>query len=365
MSEQALRRTPFFQHVKDIGGKIVPFAGFEMPVQFRGVKEEHQTVRTKVGVFDVSHMGEIELIGNDALKNVQNIITNDASKLANGQALYTCMCFDNGGIIDDLLVYRISEQRYLLVVNASNEIKDYQWIKDHVSGNCEAINKSNEYAQLAVQGPYSLSLLKEMTKIPLEQIKYYHFIEGNLANVPMIISRTGYTGELGFELYFSTRYAEIVWNELFEKGKKYDLAPIGLGARDTLRLEMKYALYGNDIDETTSPLEAGLGWVVTLSKDTFIGKTSLLKQKENGITRKLIGFAMNDRYIPRKGYAILKNEKNIGLVTSGTQSITLGYGIGMGYVQSDVSSIGTEISIQIREGLSPAKIVKTPFIEKN
>lgn len=341
---------------------MVPFAGFNMPVQYEGVNIEHDTVRNAVGVFDVSHMGEFLLTGEKALDLIQKIGTNDTSTIQIGHAQYTCMPNGKGGIVDDLIVYRIKENQYLLVVNASNIEKDWEWISSHNEFGVEMRDLSNEYALLAIQGPKAIESMQALTSVNLSEIKPFSFVVGPFAGAEhVIISATGYTGSGGFEIYCKNNEVEDIWNQVFEAGKDFGIKPIGLAARDTLRLEMGFCLYGNDIDETTSPLEAGLGWITKFNKD-FIDADFLKKQKEEGVQRKLIAFEMVDRGIPRQGYNILDNAGNIiGKVTSGTQSPSLKKAIGMGYVTTENAAIDTEINIEIRNKGVKAKIVKLPF----
>ena len=334
-----------------LGAKMVEFAGYEMPIQYRGIRDEHRRVRETVGVFDVSHMGEIEVWGDKALEMVQRITINDASSLEIDQVQYSAMCYEDGGIVDDLLV-----------VNASNKDKDYNWIiKNKIEG-CEIKDTSDEITQIAVQGKDAEATLQKITDVDLSEIKFYWFKEGKLADVNMIISRTGYTGEPGFELYFENKYAEQIWGKVFEAGKEFDIEPIGLGARDSLRLEKKMCLYGNDIDQTTNPIEATLGWITKLDNDDFIGKDAILKVKEEGVKRKLIAFVLNDSGFPRKDYEIYKDGEQIGKVTSGTVSPILEKGIGLGYVKKEHSKIDTEIEIKVRNKFISAKIIKPPFV---
>jgi len=358
-------RTPFYEIHKRCNAKIVEFGGFEMPVEYTGIKDEHMTVRNGVGVFDVSHMGEIWVKGPNALKFIQKVTSNDASVLTPGQAQYSCFPNGKGGIVDDLLVYYFEPLKYMLVVNASNIEKDYSWLVSQNDLGAELENASGKISQLAVQGPKALKILQKLTGTDLSSIKYYTFKVGQFAGIDdVIISATGYTGAGGFELYFYNEFAEKMWNAIFEAGKEDGIKPIGLGARDTLRLEMGYCLYGNDIDDTTSPIEAGLGWVTkfTDTKD-FIDKKLFLKQKTEGVSRNLRGFEMIDRGIPRHGYEIADAQGAvIGVVTSGTQSPVLDKGIGMGYISSAYSSLGSEIYILIRNKKVKARIVKTPFI---
>lgn len=362
----SVKQTAFHDiHVK-LGARMVEFAGFRMPLEYTGVTDEHVTVRTGVGVFDVSHMGEIWVRGPYALDLIQRITTNDASVLTPGKVQYSCMPNGRGGIVDDLLVYCFNGQTYLLVVNAANIGKDWNWIVQQNSMGAVLENASDDISQLAVQGPKAAEILQELTPVNLSEIKYYTFTTGEIAGVPeVIISATGYTGAGGFELYFPNAFAEKIWNAVFEAGKKAGIKPAGLAARDTLRLEMGYCLYGNDIDDTTSPIEAGLGWITKFTEGkNFIDKELLLQQKQNGVTRKLVGFEMIERGIPRQHYAIADASGNkVGEVTSGTMSPMLKKGIGMGYVKTELSTPGTEISIIIREKPVKAVVVKPPFFK--
>ncbi len=347
-------------HVR-LGAKMVDFAGFKMPIQYASMLEEHKRVRTTVGVFDVSHMGEIVIRGENALKMVNYITINDAAKIQVNQAQYSAMCYDDGGIVDDLIVYHFGDH-YLLVVNAANTEKDFQWILEHRIPGVEIENISDSITQLAVQGKKAEPTLQKLTPVDLSQIKFYWFTEGELAGVPMTISRTGYTGEPGFELYFDRKHSEAVWNAVFEAGKEFDIAPIGLGARDSLRLEKKYCLYGNDIDETTNPFEAGLGWITKLDKGDFVGRDALVKIKEEGIRRKLVGFIVEGRMIPRHGYRVTKNGEAVGTVTSGTFSPILEKNIGLAYIQKEIAVVGETVDIEARGRKETATIVKTPFV---
>jgi aminomethyltransferase len=351
-------------HVK-LGGKIVPFAGFNMPVRYSSDIEEHMTVRNGVGVFDVSHMGEFKVEGPQALELIQRITSNDATKLVDGQAQYTCLPNEQGGIVDDLIVYRIKANDYFIVVNAGNIDKDWNWFVKHNTKNAILKNLSDEYCLFAVQGPKATGVLQKLTKTNLSAIQYYHFAIGEFAGIPnVIMSNTGYTGAGGFEIYVYKDQAEKVWHAIFEAGKNDAIKPIGLGARDTLRLEMGFCLYGNDIDDTTSPLEAGLGWITKFTKD-FTNSTNLKKQKEEGVKRKLVGFKMIDKGIPRHDYLINDSNGNpLGKVTSGTMSPVLGIGIGLGYVTTPYATPGTEIFIDVRGRLLKAEVVKLPFINK-
>ena len=346
----------------ELGAKMVPFAGYSMPVQYKGLKHEHAVVRTAVGVFDVSHMGEFFLRGPKAEELLQKISSNDASKLVVGKAQYSCMPNEDGGIVDDLIIYKTKEDEFLLVVNASNIEKDWNWIKQHNDVGAEMENASNEWSLLAIQGPRAAKAMQSLTKTDLENIKFYTFEVGDFAGCPdVIISATGYTGSGGFEIYVPNESAERVWHAVLEAGRDFGIEPIGLGARDTLRLEMGYCLYGNDIDDTTSPLEAGLGWITKFTKD-FINSDNLAKQKEEGIKNKLVPFELIDKGIPRKDYPIFDaNENEIGRVTSGTMSPSLDKAIGLGYVPVELKEEGTEIFIGVRNKMLKAKVSKLPF----
>ncbi len=350
-------------HVHEsLGAKMVPFAGYNMPVQYEGVNVEHEVVRTGVGVFDVSHMGEFLLTGPNALALIQKVTSNDASTLTIGRAQYSCLPNGKGGIVDDLIVYRMKEEQYLLVVNASNIDKDWNWISSHNDLGVEMRNLSDDYSLLAIQGPKAVEAMQSLTSVDLSAIKYYHFEVGPFAGIEnVIISATGYTGSGGFEIYCKNSEVELVWNKVFEAGASFGIKPVGLAARDTLRLEMGFCLYGNDIDDTTSPLEAGLGWITKFTKD-FVDSEFLKAQKEAGVTRKLVAFEMIDRGIPRHDYRILDAAGNeIGKVTSGTQSPSMKIAIGLGYVTVANSAVDTEIFIEIREKGVKAKVVKLPF----
>ena len=344
---------------------MVPFAGYNMPVQYEGVNAEHETVRNGVGVFDVSHMGEFLISGPDALALIQKVSTNDASTLTVGRAQYSCMPNGKGGIVDDLIIYKIKEEQYLLVVNASNIEKDWDWISSHNKLGVDMRNLSDDYSLLAIQGPKAIEAMQSLTSANLSEIKYYHFEVADFAGIEhVIISATGYTGSGGFEIYCKNAEVEQVWNKVFEAGEPFGIKPIGLAARDTLRLEMGFCLYGNDIDDTTSPLEAGLGWITKFTKD-FIDADFLKKQKEEGVTRKLVAFEMIDRGIPRHDYPIWDANGNvIGKVTSGTQSPSVKIAIGMGYVTTEHAAVDTEIFIEIRDKGVKAKVVKLPFYKK-
>jgi aminomethyltransferase len=348
-------------HIK-AGAKMVPFAGYNMPVQYAGINAEHETVRNGVGVFDVSHMGEFILKGEHALDLIQRVTSNDAAKLYDGKVQYSCLPNKDGGIVDDLLVYRIDPITYMLVVNASNIEKDWNWISSLNTFGAEMKNISDRTSLLAIQGPKAAEALQSLTDIDLASMEYYTFKKGTFAGINnVLVSATGYTGAGGFEIYVENANAQHIWNAIFKAGEPFGIKPIGLGARDTLRLEMGFCLYGNDIDDTTSPLEAGLGWVTKFNKE-FTNSTALAQQKQEGVKRKLVGFEMIDRGIPRHDYEIVDAEgNNIGKVTSGTQSPSLQKAIGMGYVKTEFAKEGTEIFINIRDNKIKAKIVKPPF----
>ena len=360
-----MKKTVFNQLHWNAGGKMVEFAGFEMPVEFSGIKDEHMTVRQSVGVFDVSHMGEVWVKGPHAADLVQYVTSNDITVLTSGQAQYSCFPNGKGGIVDDLLVYYFGPGNYLLVVNASNTEKDWDWLVSQNRFGAILENASDQTAQLAVQGPKAINVLQKLTNVDLGAVSYYNFTTGTFAGVDdVIMSATGYTGAGGFELYFDNRDGEKIYQAIFEAGEEFGIKPIGLGARDTLRLEMGYCLYGNDIDDTTSPIEAGLGWITKFNdRNEFIDRDYLMVQKAEGVTRTLRGFEMVDRGIPRHGYEIADSAGNIiGHVTSGTQSPVLNKGIGMGYVSKAYAAFGTEIYIIVRNKLLKAEIVKMPFV---
>jgi aminomethyltransferase len=347
-----------------LGAKMVPFAGYNMPVLYTGINAEHETVRTGVGVFDVSHMGEFILKGEHALDLIQKVTSNDAAVLVDGKIQYSCLPNENGGIVDDLLVYRIDSKTYMLVVNASNIEKDWNWINSYNSWNVEMHNISDKTSLLAVQGPKAAIALQKLTDINLSEMPYYTFKKGKFAGFEnILISATGYTGAGGFEIYFENEHALPIWEAIFEAGKEFNIQPIGLGARDTLRLEKGFCLYGNDINDTTSPIEAGLGWITKFTKD-FVNSKALLAQKENGVSQKLVGFEMVDKGIARHDYEITDASGNkIGMVTSGTQSPSLQKAVGMGYVKTEYSKAGSEIYVKIREKLLKAKVVQFPFVK--
>jgi aminomethyltransferase len=360
-----MKTTAFNKIHKKLGGKLVEFAGYEMPVEYSGIKDEHMTVRQAVGVFDVSHMGEFWIKGPNALKLVNKITSNDPNILKPGQAQYSCFPNGNGGIVDDLLVYCYEPEKYMLVVNASNIEKDWDWVVSQNDVGAELENASDNISQLAIQGPKATAVLQKLTHVNLSEIKFYTFTTDKFAGIDnVIISATGYTGAGGFELYFRNEVAEQIWNAIFEAGEEFGIKPIGLAARDTLRLEMGYCLYGNDIDDTTSPIEAGLGWITKFNHGrSFIDREFLMMQKTEGVKRRLRGFILQERGIPRHDYELLNSEGSvIGKVTSGTMSPMLNKGIGMGYVAKEYSAFGTKIFVKIRNKTIPAEIVKLPFI---
>ncbi len=356
-----VKLTPLYERHISLGAKMVDFAGYKMPLQYTGIIDEHNTVRNKAGIFDLSHMGEIEIRGESSVDFVNYIVTNDVAKLSEGQILYTVMCNENGGILDDVLVYRMSG-KVMMVVNAANREKVYRWLLNYESKfpNVRVLDMSDSTALIAVQGPKSEEILQRITPVDLSSIEYYHFVMGKILDCDGIISRTGYTGEDGFEIYVKNEYAEGIWDALMVEGEAFGLKPIGLGARDTLRLEAKYALYGNELSEDVNPLEVGLKWVVKFDKEDFIGKTTLLKVKEEKPSRKLIGFVMK-KGIARHGYKVFKGDEEIGFVTSGTHSPTLQKAIGLALIKRGSAKVGDEIEILVRKKKIGATVVKTPF----
>tara|TARA_B100000929_G_scaffold291047_1_gene287514 strand:- start:3284 stop:4393 length:1110 start_codon:yes stop_codon:yes gene_type:complete len=357
-----LKRTSLYERHVAGGGKIVPFAGFEMPVQYQtGIIAEHAAVRETAGLFDVSHMGEFIVRGPQALELVQHVTVNDASKIEVGQAQYSAMCLESGGIIDDLLIYRFAD-RFMLVVNAANREKDLEWIQQHADTfDVELEDVSEGTALIALQGPAAREILQPLTKPDVNSIEYYRFSEGEVANVPAVISGTGYTGEDGFELYTAAEDASKVWDALLSAGSSDGLIPAGLGARDSLRLEMGYSLYGNDLDENHTTLESGLGWITKLDKDDFVGRNALIEQKENGVARRLVGMKLEGRAFPRPGYSIVSNGEAVGQITSGTMSPSLGVGIALGYVPSEMAKIDTVLQIDVRGRLADGRVQRPPF----
>ena len=360
-----MKNTALSQKHIALGAKMVPFAGYNMPVSYTGLNDEHAAVRNSVGVFDVSHMGEFILKGDNALALIQKVTSNDASVLTDGKAQYSCLPNNDGGIVDDLIVYRINEKTYMLVVNASNIDKDWNWIKQHDTFGVDMQNISEKTSLLAIQGPNAMATLQKLTDINLAEIPYYSFVKGKFNGIDnVVVSNTGYTGAGGFEIYFENEHAIDMWDSIFDAGKEFGIKPIGLGARDTLRLEMGFCLYGNDIDDTTSPIEAGLGWITKFTKD-FTNRAAIEKQKVEGVSKKLVGFELIDRGIPRHDYQIADANGNIiGKVTSGTQSPTLNIAIGMGYVNKEFAKADSEIFIIIRDKAIKAKVTKMPFLKK-
>ncbi len=360
----SLIKTPYYYFHVEAGAKMVPFAGFIMPIQYEGITAEHLAVRNNVGLFDLSHMGEFEVSGPQALEFLQKTTVNNVSKMEVGACQYNCMCLPDGGVVDDLLVYRLPT-RYMLVVNASNIEKDYRWLHKQTSGfNVRLVDKSSETSLLAIQGPNAQKVLSQITDYDLDSIPYYHWALGEIAGVELLFSRTGYTGEDGFELYIAPEHAEKLWHAITKAGQKYDMKLIGLGARDSLRLEMKMALYGNDIDETTTPIEAGLGWIVDFEKGDFIGRSVLLKQKEDKPKRRLVCLELEGKAFPRHGYDIYSSNEVVGKVTSGTFSPSLQKPIALGYVPTKLSAIGSTVEVDTRGKRFPAVVVKPPIYKK-
>lgn len=362
-----LKRTPLNEIHKKSSARMVDFGGWEMPVQYKGVIEEHLAVRGAAGLFDVSHMGEIEVTGPGALAYIQELTINDASTLTNGQVQYSAMCYAHGGVVDDVTLYRFDHDHYLFCVNAANTEKDFAWMEEVLEeGGFSGVsirNASSDFAQLALQGPAAELVLSRLTDTELGRIGYYHFYEGLVADVPSIISRTGYTGEQGFELYFAPSAAESVWGAIMDAGANDGLVPVGLGARDTLRLEMRYALYGHELSSDITPLEAGLGWITKLEKPSFIGREALVSQKARGVTRRLVGFRMTEPGVPRAEYPVFAGDEEVGTVTSGTLSPTLRIGIGLALIRSDAATPGSPLNIRIRSRMVGAEVVKGPFVK--
>jgi aminomethyltransferase len=358
----AVRRTPFYAFHKEAGARLIDFGGWEMPVQYTGILEEHAGCRERVGLFDVSHMGEVQILGPNALAAVQHLVTNDASKLIDGQAMYTAMCNERGGIVDDLIVYRFGAESFLICVNAANREKDYRWMVDHNPFGATIRNDSDFWAQIAVQGRHAQALLQELTPVDLAGVKTYHFVpHATFAGVEgCILARTGYTGEDGFEVFLPAGAADLVWHAVHAAGEKYGLVNVGLGARDTLRLEMKYALYGNDITDDTTPLEAGLAWVTKLDKGDFVGRDAIVAQKAAGVKRRLVGLLVNDR-IARPHSPVLHDGKVVGEVTSGTRGPSVQQNVAIAYVPVELAAVGTALQIDIRGKLADATVAKTPF----
>lgn len=361
----AVKYTPLFEIHEQRGARMVEFAGFMMPVQYAGIIQEHNAVRRSVGMFDVSHMGEFFVEGENASRFLQRVATNDIDKLSPGRAQYTVMCKEDGGIIDDLIVYMRSPQQFMVIVNASNIEKDFDWLNQHLTDGVDLRDRSHEFSLIAVQGRNAQATLQKLTARPLAELKPFTFAEDTLDGSEAFIARTGYTGEDGFELVIPVNYAERVWTAIEKAGEEFDILPAGLGARDTLRVEMKYSLYGNDIDESTNPIEAGLGWITKLEKGDFIGRDRLQEVKTQGPARRLVGFKPLERAVPRHGYKLSSAGNEIGVVTSGTFSPTLQQSIGIGYVNSEFSEVGNRISIVIREKDVPAEVVPTPFYKRD
>jgi aminomethyltransferase len=358
----SLKRTPLYEAHVALEGKLVPFAGFEMPVQYpTGIMAEHTAVRDAAGLFDVSHMGELIVRGPQALDLIQRVTVNDAAKIEVGQAQYSAMCLESGGVVDDLIIYRFAD-RFMLVVNAANLGKDLDWILGHAEGlDVEVENASDDTALLALQGPAAREILGPLVDPDVEQVRYYRFAEGTVVGAAAVISGTGYTGEDGFELYVGASDAMDVWSALMEAGRGAGLLPAGLGARDSLRLEVGYALYGNDLDEEHTPLESGLGWITKLDKGDFVGRDALVRQKQEGVRRRLVGLRLTGKGFPRPGYPVLRDSEAIGVLTSGTVSPSLGYGVAMGYVPSELSKPGTEVHIDVRGRPVVAVVQRPPF----
>ncbi|HEY6004342.1 MAG TPA: glycine cleavage system aminomethyltransferase GcvT [Anaeromyxobacter sp.] len=354
------QRTPLYDTHVRAGARMVEFAGWEMPVQYAGILDEHEAVRTRVGLFDVSHMGEVVFRGPRALEALGRAFTNDLSKASDGQAQYGCLCRDSGGIVDDVVVYRRAADDLLVCVNAANRAKDFEWLRAHAGG-ADVSNESDEWAQLALQGPLAAQVLQRLTKLNLSAMKTYRFAAGDVAGIAALVARTGYTGEDGFELFVASAKAPQLWAALMEAGQPEKIAPAGLGARDSLRLEMAYRLYGSDMDDGTTPLEAGLAWVVKLDKGDFVGRDALVKQREAGVPRKLVGFTLTDPGIPRHGYPVLQDDRKVGDVTSGTKSPSLGISIGLAYVPTALAAEGSGFAVEIRGRAAAARVVKTPF----
>ena len=357
------RRTPLYDAHRKLGAKVVEFAGWDMPVQYSSVIAEHEAVRTAAGLFDVSHMGEVELTGPGALEAANRLISNDLARISDGQAVYAGLLNERGGFVDDVVAYRFSPERIFICINAANRDKDFEWMKS-TARSVVPVHRSDDWAQIAVQGPRAPGIVQKLTSVDLPKIATYHFTEGEVAGARCIVSRTGYTGEDGFELYCPPERAEALWFALLEAGQAEGIKPAGLGARDSLRTEMKYALYGNDIDDDHTPLEAGLGWIVKMDKAEFTGKPALERQKAEGVKRKLVGFELTDAGVPRHGYPILKDGERVGEVTSGTMGPSVKKPIGIGYVPVALAAEGSTFQVEIRGRPAGARVVKTPFYKK-
>ena len=357
------QRTPLYEVHARSGARIVEFAGWDMPVQYTGILDEHEAVRTRAGLFDVSHMGEVVFRGPRALPALQRLFTNDLAKCADGQAMYGCLCRESGGIVDDVVVYRRAADDLLVCVNAANRQKDFEWLSGHADG-ADVKNESDEWGQLALQWPAAAGVVQKLTSVRLSSVGTYRFTNGDVAGIPCIIARTGYTGEDGFELFCPPAQAARLWDALVEAGKAEGVVPAGLGARDSLRLEMAYRLYGSDMDDESTPLEAGLGWVVKLDKGEFVGREAMRRQKEAGVPRKLVGFTLTDPGIPRHGYRVLRDGQPVGVVTSGTKSPSLQIPVGLAYVPAALAAEGSTFAVEIRGRAAAARVVKTPFYNR-
>ena len=360
-----MKKTNFYDIHEKLGAKIVDFAGYRLPIQYSSIIEEHKCVRSSVGVFDVSHMGEVKITGPEAVEFVQHITVNDVTRLTPGRVQYSAMCYEDGGIVDDLLVYKLGKEEFMLVINASNVEKDFEWMNKNNKFDVQIVNESDKYSLLAVQGPRSIDVVEKLYNNPMN-LEYYHFLTTKYSGMDLIISRTGYTGELGYEIYFKgdKETAELIWNKIFEFGKDFNIKPIGLAARDSLRLEMGYCLYGNDIDKTTNTLEAGLGWITKLKKENFIGKDALMKVNSEGVTRKLVPMITDEKCFPRSGYEITCDGEVIGKITSGTVSPVLEKAIALGYVNKEFAEKGNSVYFSIRGKEIPATIIELPFVKK-
>ncbi|RYM06035.1 glycine cleavage system aminomethyltransferase GcvT [Sporolactobacillus sp. THM7-7] len=361
------KTTPLYETYKKMGARLIDFGGYLLPVQISGIRQEHEAVRERAGLFDVSHMGEFQLEGSGAEAFLQHMVTNDVSRAEPGDAMYTAMCYENGGTVDDLMIYRLSESAFMLVVNAANIKKDFEWLSDHLTGETALEDRSDQIALLALQGPQAKNILQKITAFDLDQIKRFTFREGvALDNVPSLLSRTGYTGEDGFEIYCPWHKASELWQTLLEKGRDEGLIPCGLGARDTLRFEARLPLYGQELSASISPLEAGIGFAVKTNKSAdFLGKTALVRQRQEGVRRKVVGIEMIDRAIPRTGYAVYSGEEKIGEVTTGTQSPTLGKNLGLALINVRHAAVGTLVDVDVRGKRKKAEVVKTPFYKSN
>ena len=362
-----MKKTPLNQVHRDLGARMVDFGGWDMPVQYAGVLEEHLAVRQAAGLFDVSHMGEIDVVGANALSFIQYLTINDATKLVDGQVQYSAMCYPEGGVVDDVTLYRFGPQKYMFCVNAANIEKDFAWMQqvlaDSGIDNVTLTNRSDEFAQVALQGPKAEEILAGLTDVKVSELVYYNFSEGVVGGIEMIISRTGYTGEDGFELYLPATSAVDLWQQLMKAGEPFGLQPIGLGARDTLRLEKGYALYGHELSQNISPLEAGLAWITKLDTDNFVGKAALVAQKENGVPRRRVGLLMQERGIPREEYEVFSGDKKVGVVTSGTMSPSLKVGVALALGEPGAAALDTELDVAVRQRRMKAKVVRPPFVK--